>query len=47
MIGDTYEKDVLGPRNYGMEAVYFNEKGMTNCNGEEGIKKMIKIKEMY
>ena len=47
MIGDTYEKDVLGPRMFGMEAVYFNEKCKTNCNGEEGIKKMIKIKEMY
>ena len=47
MIGDTYEKDVLGPRTYGMEAVYFNEKGNINSNGEEGIKKMIKIKEMY
>ena len=47
MIGDTYEKDVLGPRSYGMDAVYYNEKGNVNSYGEEGIKKMIKVKEMY
>ena len=47
MIGDTLEKDVIVPRKYGIESVYYNELGSSNEYNEAGIKKMIKIKEMY
>ena len=47
MIGDTLEKDVIGPRRYGMKSIYYNENAKSNEFGEIGIKQMKKIKEMY
>lgn len=44
MIGDTLEKDYLGPKRIGMEAIYYNPNGIEE---ETKIKSLIKIKERY
>ena len=43
MIGDNFEKDFYGAKRIGMDAVYYNREN----DSKEGIKKLIKIKEMY
>lgn len=45
VIGDTYEKDYLGPRKVGMNSCFYNRNSDKESN--EVIKSLRKIKEMY
>lgn len=44
MVGDNYTKDIVGARNVGLDAIYYNPKEDKDI---PHIKRLIKIKEMY
>lgn len=44
MIGDNYDKDILGARNAGLNTIYYSPKKEVDI---PHIKRLIKIKEMY
>ncbi len=44
MVGDNYDKDILGARNAGLETIYYSPKKDVNV---PHIKRLVKIKEMY
>ena len=44
MIGDNYDKDILGARNAGLNTIYYSPKKEVDV---PHIKRLIKIKEMY
>lgn len=46
MIGDNYEKDVLGAESIGMDAIYYNKDNDMHV-AKNTIKSLKKIKEMY
>ena len=44
MVGDNYDKDILGARNAGLNAIYYSPKKDVDV---PHIKRLVKIKEMY
>ena len=47
MVGNDYEKDILGAKKAGLDAIYYCPKGLDKKVDIPSVKRLIKIKEMY
>jgi putative hydrolase of the HAD superfamily len=45
MIGDSYEADILGAQNMGMDTIFFDPKNLVSVNGIKKIQNLIQLKD--